>query len=365
MPGPPGRTRHPCRPSEPGPVNLPAVTGAGARLRQAPGLIVALATGVALVLGLQGTPVPALLAALVAGMALRTAVQAHDSPAIVLQPGLEAAARPLLRTGVALMGFKIALSDLAGLGWTPVITAVVATAGTLGAGYAVARLVGLGRTAAILTASAVAICGAAAALAVGAVLARRDREGTGSTLVATVAAITVIGFACALAWPLMGAALGWSGTATAVFAGASIHEVAQVVAAGGLMVPADAAAATLVKMVRVALLPLVVVGLWIVESRSGAAEVTGAAPEAPVPLFLIGFAAAVALASTGWLPPAVLSALQTACGLVLAGAMVAIGTQTSARGLLDLGPRPLLALGLQTVLIAALAAGCLALAGLI
>lgn len=335
----------------------------------APGALVCAGLGCAIYFAGHGVGIPALLVALIAGMALRLAVVAEHAPAAILGPGLAAMAKPMLRLGVALMGFRIAFADLETLGWSPVLVAAGATTACLLGGYGLARLVGLGRTAAILSAAAVGICGASAAVAVAAVLARRDPDGARTNLVAVVAAVTVIGFAVALLLPGAGALAGLSEHQVAVLAGASIHEVAQVVASGGLMSHDAAAAATLVKMVRVAMLPLVVAALVLIEARAaraardtrspddecpaGAAE-TG--PGTPVPLFLIGFILAVLAANSGWIPAPVLALLVTASNLMLAAAMVAVGAETSIKGLTALGPAPLVALCAQTVVIVAVAA---------
>ena len=329
----------------------------------APGALVCAALGSAIYLAGHGLGIPALLVALIAGMALRLAVAGEQAPAAILAPGLAAMAKPMLRLGVALMGFRIAFADLETLGWSPVLVAVGATTACLLGGYGLARLAGLGRTAAILSAAAVAICGASAAVAVAAVLARRDPEGARTNLVAVVAAVTVIGFALALLLPGAGALAGLSEHQIAVLAGASIHEVAQVVASGGLMSADAAAAATLVKMVRVAMLPLVVAALVVIEARAARAqaadcpmEATETGAGAPVPLFLIGFILAVLAANSGWIPAPVLALLVTASNLMLAAAMVAVGAETSIKGLTALGSAPLVALGAQTLVILAVAA---------
>ncbi len=329
----------------------------------APGALVCAALGSAIYLAGHGFGIPALLVALIAGMALRFAVAGERAPAALLAPGLAAMARPMLRLGVALMGFRIAFADLETLGWSPVLVAAGATTACLAGGYGLARLVGLGRTAAILSAAAVAICGASAAVAVAAVLARRDPEGARTNLVAVVAAVTVIGFAVALLLPAAGTVAGLSEHQIAVLAGASIHEVAQVVASGGLMSPDAAAAATLVKMVRVAMLPLVVAALVVIEARAARAaardcpmEATETGAGAPVPLFLIGFILAVLAANSGLIPAPVLALLVTAANLMLAAAMVAVGAETSIKGLTALGTAPLVALGAQTVVILTVAA---------
>lgn len=300
----------------------------------------------------RGTPVPTLLAALLVGMGARVVLDRAS-----FRPGVALLAKPLLRFGVALMGFRITLADLNSLGWEPALIALVATGATLACGYGLARLIGLERPVAILTASAVAICGASAALAVAAVLMRGPREQVQTVdrhTVATVASITLIGTGAILLHPAIAHMLGWSPLQGAVFLGASIHEVAQVVAASDVWNPDVTAEATTVKMIRVALLPLLCLALAAWVSRQAPDPDTDA-QAAPVPLFLVGFLAAIIVANTGLVPQVVTAGAVQLSILCLTISMVALGAQTSVAGLMSLGPRPLLALLAQSVVIALVA----------
>lgn len=301
-----------------------------------------------------GMPVPTLAAALVLGMAAARPLSASR-----FVPGIDVLAKPLLRLGVALMGFRITLADLQALGWQPALAAIVAATGALCLGYAAARMIGLARGTAFLTATAVAICGASAALAVATVLARRPDNQTGRDVAATVACITIIGTVAVIAYPALCHALGVPPLQAAAFLGASIHEVAQVVAAADVYDPSVGAAAATVKMVRVAMMPAVIFGLIMVLSWRDRRDDPDARSEASVPVFLLGFVAAIVVANAGWITPKGLAALTQASALCLIVSMVALGAQSSIRGVMAMGPRALAALMLQTLLIAALAAGAL------
>ena len=135
----------------------------------------------------RGTPVPTLLVALLFGMAAAGLLRRP-----VFKPGVDLLAKPLLRIGVALMGFRITIADLQALGWTPALIAIVAAAGTLCLGYMAGKALKLSNGTAFLTATAVAICGASAALAIATVLGRRPNATVERDVVATVAAITII-----------------------------------------------------------------------------------------------------------------------------------------------------------------------------
>ncbi len=296
-----------------------------------------------------GTRVPTLLIALLFGMAASFIL---TKPAF--KPGNDLLAKPLLRVGVALMGFRITISDLQALGWQPALIAVCAAFGTLSLGYLCGRWLKLSRATAFLTATSVAICGASAALAIATVLARRPNTNVERDVVATVATITIIGTLAVIIYPAMCHFIGLPMIPSAVFLGASIHEVAQVVAAGDVYGEGATAAATTVKMIRVAMLPVVIFGLLMILSWRDRSENAQDSQEATVPVFLLGFVAAIVVANTGWLTPAGIKALTLMSSLCLIVSMVALGANTSIKGVMSLGPRAIITLAIQTIIIAAI-----------
>jgi uncharacterized integral membrane protein (TIGR00698 family) len=319
--------------------------------RLGPGIALGLALAALAYFPTQGTRIPTLLIALILGMAASTIL---TKPAF--KPGNDLLAKPLLRTGVALMGFRITIADLQALGWEPALIAVIAAFGTLSLGYLVGRMLKLPRATAFLTATAVAICGASAALAIATVLARRPNTNVERDVVATVASITIIGTIAVVTYPALCHYFNIPMIPSAVFLGASIHEVAQVVAAADVYGEAATPAATTVKMIRVALLPVVIFGLLMVLSWRDRKDTNDAGTEATVPVFLLGFVAAIVVANTGWLTPQGIQALTKMSSLCLIISMVALGANTSIKGVMSLGPRALATLLIQTAIIALLSA---------
>jgi uncharacterized integral membrane protein (TIGR00698 family) len=327
--------------------------------RLAPGVGLGLFLAAIAYFATKGTRVPSLLVALILGMAGAFVLTKPQ-----FKPGNDILAKPLLRVGVALMGFRITISDLQTLGWQPLLIAVAALFGTLGLGYLAGRALKLPRATAFLTATSVAVCGASAALAIATVLARRPNSNTERDVAATVASITIIGTLAVIAYPAFCHLLGWPMIPSAVFLGASIHEVAQVVAAGDVYGQGATPIATTVKMIRVAMMPVVIFGLIMLLSWRDRKEGEGEDNEATVPLFLLGFVAAIVVANTGWLTSAGIKALTLGSSLCLIVSMVALGANTSIRGVMTLGPRAVGALLCQTLIIAAISgAGVLILMG--
>ncbi len=112
-----------------------------------------------------------------------------------------------------------------------------------------------------------------------------------------VAMVTLYGSAALLALPPLSGVLGLSQEQSGVWIGLTVHEVAQVVAAGGMVGAAALATATVVKLGRVVLLAPVLAFSAVLWRRTACTAVS--APAVPlIPLFVLGFLAMVAVRST-------------------------------------------------------------------
>lgn len=311
----------------------------------APGTAVAIMLALVALLIARLTILPAVLVGLLLGMLVAPAA---DGPR--LNPGLAFSARRLLRIGVALLGARVTLGEMVDLGAGAAAISVGGLVLCLVVGYALARALRLSIELAFLTATAVAICGASATLAVAAVLpksASRDHNAA-----ATVAAITVVGTVAMVAWPFVALALGLDARESGIFYGATLHEVVQAVGAGFTHGPVAGEVATTVKLARVACLAPVVmmIGWW--AHRSGG-EIGGRPPL--LPLFLVSFLIFAGLASLGLLPEPLLLALAETSRFLLLVAIVALGSKIAPRQLREFGWRPLFAISAQSLAIAAFA----------
>ena len=165
----------------------------------------------------------------------------------------------------------------------------------------------LGSTAiGVLTAGAMAICGASAAMALASVLPRNEEMQKHTLL--TVVVITVLSTACMIIYPPLTQALGLDATDAGIFLDATIHDVAQVVGAGYMISPGAGDVATVVTLLRVAmLLPVVaLVGIYFGRREGGQSS----SLLATVPWFLLVFAALVIVISLHWVPPPLVTAMQ-------------------------------------------------------
>lgn len=281
-----------------------------------------------------------------------------------LTPGLQLAERPLLRAGIALLGLRIVLGDFAHLGVQTLLLVLGCVALTLALGSVIGRLFGLPRGFSMLSASATAICGASAAMAVASVLPKgAETERQTGYVVAVVATLSTLAM---LAYPALAHLAGLPPEAAAVFLGASIHDVAQVAGAGYSVSPAVGDMAVTVKLVRVSLLALVVAAVAFALARAareagGDRQALGRA--ALLPGFVIAFFGLAALRSAGAVPANVLPAAAFASNVLIGAGVVAVGAKTSIAGLREMGWRPLAALGVQTALLCGLAFGAAQLVG--
>ncbi|WP_420996360.1 YeiH family protein [Cupriavidus sp. 30B13] len=277
---------------------------------------------------------------------------------IPLAPGMQLARQQLLRLGVALYGLRLTFGAIVDLGAAGVLVPLAMLVATLLVGVWIGTsLLGLSRREAILVSAGSAVCGAAAAIAVASVVRTDDRQ----TAVA-VATVVLFGTAGMLLYPYLFEVatqhLHWavSERTFGIYTGATLHEVAQVIASGKMVSDATADAAVVAKMVRVlALGPLLLVLALLPKLHAegeGEGQGEGAQGARPwrailkaVPWFAVGFVAVMAVHSAGLVPPDWKPGLLSFDNWLLACAMLAIGLHTRIGTLLRAGRKPLVLAG--------------------
>lgn len=366
-----------------------------------PGLAVAaVATAVAWPISMLAPVLSPLLVAIVLGILLGNLVPNLPE---AFMPGLNFAAKPLLRLGIVALGAQVVLGDILDLGWLVlVLAAVIVAAGILSA-LALAGPLKVDRPLAVLIGSGFGICGAAAVAGVESTLKSKKED-----VAAAIGLVVLFGTLMIAIVPGLSTAMGLSPETAGMWGGAATHEVAQVVAIGGIIGPAALEIAVLVKLARVIMLaPTVAVFSYAVRrsedkalantgteaaagtkpaagtaatsaragSAAGSAAASGSEPaagsvssttkQAPaqgkrppiVPLFVVGFLIMAALRTFGLLPEFAvtgLSRIQTVC---LAMAMFALGRGVQWRSLKNLGARPIALAALVTIIVALIALG--------
>jgi len=305
----------------------------------------AVAAGIAWAIGLLVPGLSAMLVAIVLGAALANVLPADHRLMVAARPGLAISARRLLRAGVVLLGLQLVLGDILALGWPTVVGVVVIVAGTMAATLAMGRLLKVGATQTLLIAGGFSICGAAAVAGIDGVLAKRKDEEAATA----VALVVVFGTLMIALMPSLAFALHLDPRTAGIWTGASTHEVAQVVAAAGIIGPDALKVAVLVKLARVLMLAPV---LAVISFRQRSAGLEPGATRPPlVPLFVAGFIAMVVIRSLGVLPPVVVDIAKLVQGWLLGAAMFALGTSVHSSVLRRTGVRPVLLAAAATAVV--------------
>ena len=288
---------------------------------------------------------PVMLFALLLGMAMN--FLAVDGKC---KPGIEFTSREVLRVGVALLGMRITFSQIAALGWHPVVLVVGSVVLTILVSMLAARAMGFQTLFGLLTGGATAICGASAALALAAALPAHP--GKERATLFTVIGVSALSTLAMIVYPMVVQLFGLDATQAGMFLGGTIHDVAQVVGAGYGMSQQTGDTATVVKLMRVAmLLPVIVCAVMISRSRGGE---PGAKRPPLLPWFAVGFIVLAAINSTGWITAPVQSFANDLSRWCLVIAISALGMKTQLKELATVGLKPVLLMLGETVFLAAL-----------
>lgn len=296
---------------------------------------------------------PVMLLALLFGMALSFLYRKTQ-----FSDGLDFVANNVLKTGVGLIGLRLAFSDLIELGWQPILLMVIAIFSTMLIGHMLARLANMPRHFGILSGGAVAICGSSAALAIAAVLPKHKDKVCDTAL--TIIAVTVLSSVAMILYPILTTSLDLSASQSGIFLGGSIHNVAQAVGAGYSVSQETGDIATLAKLVRVSLLvPVIMILIVIFKPTPAASSTEKVKPQTSinrnaVPLFLVVFIILMILNSLFELPLLLTSTTYNISHFALIMAMAAIGMKTSLKQLLEVGIRPVAIMLFETLWIAGL-----------
>jgi uncharacterized integral membrane protein (TIGR00698 family) len=258
----------------------------------------------------------------------------------IIVSGQKFAAKKVLRFGIVLLGTQLALKQVVDLGGRELIVVVGVVALTfLGTLWLGPRL-GVSKSLSLLIATGFSICGASAVAAMEGVVDADEEEVTYA-----IALVTLCGSLAIVLLPLLRNVLSLSDPQLfGSWVGASVHDVAQVIATSSTGGETAVQSATVVKLSRVVLLaPLVAcVSIWVRRSSSGLVAKVDKKNVSIVPLFVIGFLVMIAVRTTGVIPNNWLTTLKTIEQVCLASALVGLGSDVRIARLLKVGGRPLL-----------------------
>lgn len=290
---------------------------------------------------------PAMLMALLLGIAFHFLAEEDGG---VCKPGIEFTARTVLRFGVALLGARISVELMIGLGVELIAVVILGVILTILFGLVGAKVLGRGLRFGVLTGGSVAICGASAAMAISAVLPKNEHSER--NLIFTVLSVTVMSTIAMIVYPILTELSMFNDEVSGVFLGGTIHDVAQVVGAGFSVSEETGEVATLVKLIRVAMLaPVVLIISLVVRNHVEDGALEGKRPPI-LPMFVVGFLAFATLNSLHLIPAVVVEAMSSTSRWALLISIAAVGMKTSLKRILDVGGQAIALIVAETIFIA-------------
>jgi len=313
-------------------------------MRPAPGLALA-GVGVAMSLGAHRAlpALPPLVLCVALGVALANLWRVPAGAAA----GLKVAAGPVLKLGVVLLGLDLVFPDILALGLRALLVVVAVVAITFFGTQWAGRRLGVSDNLSLLVATGFSICGVSAIAAANGVIDADEDE-----VAFSVALVTLCGTLAIITLPPLRGVLGLDEVQFGAWVGASVHDVAQVVATSSTAGSVALATAIVVKLTRVMLLAPLIAGIALRHRRADAPA--GTRPPI-VPPFIIAFGAMVVVASIGVIPDRVIARIDDLRTVLLGMALFALGTRVNVTRLRQIGARPL-ALGLISWLLIAVVA---------
>ncbi len=305
-----------------------------------PGLALAGLVAVLARLATGSLPVSEILIAVLLGIVVANSVPMAPSYA----PGIRFAVQRVLRAGIVLLGARLSLDAVLAIGAGALGLVLV----SMSVAFAVALLVGralrLPRRLALLIGVGTAVCGNSAIVATAPVIKAEERE-----VSFAVATITLFGTLAVFVFPLLGRALGLSDESFGVWSGVAVNDTSQVVAASAAYSSPARDIATVVKLVRNALMaPLIVLIAWWWQRSAEAAQTdVGRSVRGAVPLFVLGFLALALLRTVGVIQPSAAAVLDEIAKALILVALAGVGLNTRIAQLRTIGLTPFFA-GLAT-----------------
>ena len=251
------------------------------------------------------------------------------------RPACKVAAGPVLKLGVVLLGLDLVFPDILALGLRALLVVVAVVAITFFGTRWAGRRLGISDDLSLLVATGFSICGVSAIAAANGVIDADEDE-----VAFSVALVTLCGTLAIVTLPLLQAPLGLDDEQFGAWVGASVHDVAQVVATSSTAGAAALATAIVVKLTRVMLLAPLIAGIAIRHRTTGRS--TEARPPI-VPPFIIAFVAMVVVASLGVIPDRTIARIDDLRTVLLGMALFALGTRVDVGRLRQIGARPLVA----------------------
>ena len=257
------------------------------------------------------------------------------------KPGLTFSLKKILRIAIVFLGFRLTFQNVAEVGIEGLILDTFMLVSTFLLGVWIARrFFGLDPQISYLVASGSSICGASAVLATAPVVKAEMHHAA-----MAVATVTIFGTIAMFVYPIVykaGLTLGFDDITYGLWTGATVHEVAQVVAAGFAVSEDAGNTATIAKLTRVMMLAPLLIALSYFLARKHATHGTGVAlRDIPIPYFVFGFIAMVGVNSMNVIPSEIVHYINVIDGFLLTVTMAAMGIETNINKIKGVGMKPI------------------------
>jgi uncharacterized integral membrane protein (TIGR00698 family) len=284
-------------------------------------------------------PISPVLIAMLLGLAA-TNLRASAARSARLAPGAGYAAQRVLRVGIVLLGAQLSVADVVDVGAGALVLVVVCMATALAVVAALGELMGIDRRTSVLIGVGTAVCGNTAIMATAPVLNADSRR-----VSYAVGTITLLGTLGLLLLPIAGRLLDLGDATFGLWAGLAINDTSQVVAAGTAYSDEARDVATVVKLLRNAMMAPVLAMVALAVARRDAARSpdggrVAAGVRKAVPAFVVAFMVAVLARTVGLVPDVVAEAAGPVASIMIVVAIAGVGLTTRLGQIRTVGARP-------------------------
>ncbi len=299
--------------------------------------------------------ISAVIIAILLGITVKNSVGTKEN----MNLGIKFCSRKVLRLAIILLGFKLSFLEVSKLGLKASVIIVLVSIITLFFTKYLGKTLGISRSLSLLIAAGTSICGASAIAAVSAITSSKKEE----EIPFAVGVITIFGTIFMLLYPIFFKFFNLNALIYSLWAGSSIHEVAQVVAAGFAASDEAGISATVVKLTRVLLIIPVTIILGIRESkRSSDNPRKFKLNTIVIPWFVLMFLGVVIINSTGIVPLHISNFLINVDNYLMIAAMAGLGLETNIVEIKKVGLKPIYLGAISSIFISILSFGIILLA---
>jgi len=297
-----------------------------------------------LVQSLHRLPSLALLSPLMLAVILGITYRNSIGVPPILEPGIKFCLKRLLKFAIVLLGVKLSLAEVQTVGIKGLIIVVLSIVLTFSFTMWLGGKLGVQKRLTCLIATGTSICGASAIVATSSTIESSEED-----VVYAISLVTVMGTIATLVYPLLQTTINLSPEAFGIWCGASIQDVAQVIAASFQNGNTSGMLATTSKLSRVLFLIPAMLGLSYFSISLGLSKTKNSSRKTQIPWFAIAFIAVVVINSLNIIPFVIKELIIQINPVLLTISLVALGLNTNLRKISKIGFQPIYLAGLSWI----------------